>query len=515
VNHENIDNVRSLFVLSHAFSRHLRGFSIGTTIMMRDVGVSLPAGKTVSLEKKNKCRQEADDKQRQLILDVLNRARLNFSPRDLLVLAQPDLNDPELYWKSIEDFFHFMVAIAGERGPVSGQSLVQLFEEAKPSIMEISDFSNPSIPFERIVLNITVRYLNQASAIVIESGEKEVREWIAMLNSASLRGGLDGHFVRETIVKCVREFEMKGEQLFPHLLEYSPEQTEKHRELIKTRIEEKSDQLFVERSIAIVVPEIECEIMEGMKKDIEREIDQIPIATLGSFPFSKLVFRRAQETESRFQQAVLLVHRLIPKSSEFPVFTTRLRETISDYVKDIETTKRQQHSDYVHEEMEKQKAAREAQFQKDLQKMAKAEAEKRRKLEQERDESERRREEEAARNEFERQQDQAFLEELRKQQDEHNAAMIALQDRRNREYEQLFQRMLEERKASDDRARERDQEQLRLMTEREEALREQIRQLTSREPTVVQSESHSRFPWGEVAAGITGALAKAPGCDVS
>jgi hypothetical protein len=32
VNHENIENVRSMFVLSHPFSRHLRGFSIGTTI---------------------------------------------------------------------------------------------------------------------------------------------------------------------------------------------------------------------------------------------------------------------------------------------------------------------------------------------------------------------------------------------------------------------------------------------------------------------------------------------------
>jgi hypothetical protein len=314
-----------------------------------------------------------------------------------------------------------------------------------------------------------------------------------MLNSESLRGGLDGHFVRATILNCLQEFEMKGEQLFPHLLEYSPEQTEKHRELIKTKIEEKSDQLFVERSLAIVVPEIESEIIEGIKKDIESEIDQIPIATLGSFPFSKLVFRKAQETESRFQQAVLLVHRLIPKSSEFTVFTTRLREIISDYVKDIETTKRQQHSDYIQQEIEKQKAAREAQFQKDLKKMAKAEAEKRRKLEEERDESERRRKEEAARNEFERQQDQAFLAEPRKQQDEHNAAMIALQEQFNREHEKLIQEMLKERKQSEDRADERYREQLRLMAARE-ALRQQIQQLASRQPIVVHSESHLKSP---------------------
>jgi hypothetical protein len=89
------------------------------------------------LDQQNRYRQEADQRERQMILDVLNRACLNFSQRDLLVLGQHDLNNPELYWKSIEDLFHFMVAIAGERGHVSGQSLLQLFEQANRRLWRV------------------------------------------------------------------------------------------------------------------------------------------------------------------------------------------------------------------------------------------------------------------------------------------------------------------------------------------------------------------------------------------
>jgi hypothetical protein len=194
VNHENIDSVRSLFVLSHAFSRHLPGFSIGTTIMMREIGIRRENGESLSVERKNARRREADQGQRELVLKFLNQAELNFSEQDLLVLAQPSFDDPELYWKSMEDFFHFTAAIADGKSRISGQSLLQLFEEAKQSITKVTDFSNPRIPFQQILQNLTVRYLKEAGAIVIKSGEKEVKEWITKLDSVSLRRGLDVGF---------------------------------------------------------------------------------------------------------------------------------------------------------------------------------------------------------------------------------------------------------------------------------------------------------------------------------
>jgi hypothetical protein len=67
----------------------------------------------------------------------------------------------------MEDFFRFTAAVLEERGHVSGKSLLQLFQEAKPSIMKINDFSNPSIPFEKIIETIAIRYLNEASVVVM------------------------------------------------------------------------------------------------------------------------------------------------------------------------------------------------------------------------------------------------------------------------------------------------------------------------------------------------------------
>jgi hypothetical protein len=51
-------------------------------------------------------------------------------------------------------------------------------------------------------------------------------------------------------------FEQTSEQLFAHLLESSPEFAEKDRELITNQIEALSNQLFVERCLAVLVPEI-------------------------------------------------------------------------------------------------------------------------------------------------------------------------------------------------------------------------------------------------------------------
>jgi hypothetical protein len=162
VNHGNIDNVRSLFILSHAFSRDLPGFLIGTTIMMREVGIRYPRGARLSLQQRDEYRQQSDVKQRTAIMNVLNRERLKFSERDLIVLGQPGFEEEDVYWKSMEDFLRFTAAIMDGRQKISGQSLLQLFNEAKPSIMQVTDFANPSIPFETIMQNITIRYLKEA-----------------------------------------------------------------------------------------------------------------------------------------------------------------------------------------------------------------------------------------------------------------------------------------------------------------------------------------------------------------
>jgi hypothetical protein len=104
VNHENFENFPYLFVLNHAFSRQLPESTIGTRIMMQDIGVRYRKGQTVTLDEKNHLRQEAVVEQRTKIMKKLNTHRVTFSERALLVLAQPEIDEPDLYWKSIEDF---------------------------------------------------------------------------------------------------------------------------------------------------------------------------------------------------------------------------------------------------------------------------------------------------------------------------------------------------------------------------------------------------------------------------
>jgi hypothetical protein len=66
VNFENIDEIRSLFLLSHTFRCELPGFEIGTTIVMREVGVRSPNGRKLPKEKKNSLQREADAIQRKV-----------------------------------------------------------------------------------------------------------------------------------------------------------------------------------------------------------------------------------------------------------------------------------------------------------------------------------------------------------------------------------------------------------------------------------------------------------------
>jgi hypothetical protein len=126
VNRENINDVRSLFVMSHAFTRAVPGFEVGTTVMMRDIGVRIPKGESPSLADKNRLRQDADVRERSKILEVLNQAHVKFSERDFLVLGQPAFDDSELYWKSIEDFLTFCVTIQSRRARFSGEVLLQI-----------------------------------------------------------------------------------------------------------------------------------------------------------------------------------------------------------------------------------------------------------------------------------------------------------------------------------------------------------------------------------------------------
>jgi hypothetical protein len=444
VNQETIQNARALFVLNHTLSRQLPGFSIGTTIMMRDAGIHCPKGQKLTLDERNGMRKEADLEQRMKLLEILNDDQIPFSETDVLVLAQPQLEEPNLYWKSIEDFLHFMTVVAAKRSQISGQSLLELFEGAKLSIMQVTDFSDPLMTRDRTMQNITIRYLKEASSTAIKDGEKHIKEWLTQLNGDNLRGGLDIHFVGDTLMRCLSVFEEKAEQLLPHLLEHSPEQTQQYRELIKNRIEMISNQLFVKQCIGGLLPRIKDEIVEEIRQDISKEINEIPVARLGDFPFPSLSSRQEQEGESRFQQSVLRIHPGIPTSNEFLVLVGQVRAGISAHVKDFEIAKLQQYLKYIKEEHEREKA-----------------------------------------NKMEHQQDSALQKLQSAQIIRHEVELFRIQQLLDQQRKETIHQMMEEMREADARIAAQLREERRLHTEREADLLHQIKQLKDKRPFII------------------------------
>jgi hypothetical protein len=268
VNHHNLDNIRSLLILSHAFTREAPGFSVGTTIMMREIGLKRSKGKKLSPQEKDAIRRQTDESQRHTIIAGLNKARIKFAEKDLLVLAQPPFDDAELYWKSIQDLLLFAAGIASSRGRISGATLLSLFNLAKPSIMKVEDFAQPSIPFEQIMGSVITRHLQTATEFAVQDLDHELNDHLSVFDSQSLRSGQNVSFILDLIGKCTKTFEAKADSLLPRLLEYSPDETENCRHSIQDTVRVRYEAMFIKRCVAVVLPELQREIVGVIRNEI-------------------------------------------------------------------------------------------------------------------------------------------------------------------------------------------------------------------------------------------------------
>jgi hypothetical protein len=488
VNHDNIDDVRSLFDLSHAFSRNLPGFEIGTTIMMREVGIRYPGGKELTSEEKNQIRQESDCKQRGRILEVLNRARVRFSDHDLLVLAQPMFDEPDLYWKSMNDFLFFAASVAGRRKSISGKSLLALLDEATPSIMMITDFSNPSIPFEQIMQNVTNRYLKEACDIAIANVETDVRDRMRQLNSGCLREGIDICFIGDVVVRCIRAFEIKAEELFPNTLVYSPDNTKRYRESIKENIESMINTLFVKQCISVLIPDLQAEIVKEISDVIDAKLKSVPIANIGAFPFTEFSSHYEESAAEQFKIASDKVHRGILASPDFPNLVGDLRKQVSSHVTAIGLNYKREYAQYVLAEIARENELREAKYQADLRKMEEKEAAKRKQLQKERDEAERHRQEEEARSRLQMEENKAMMEQQVAQAREHTETMRAMHERESQEQRAIFDRLMEDRRQADERAAVERAQEKKFQKEKQEEFERIFIQILTQPPSVIYED---------------------------
>jgi hypothetical protein len=240
----------------------------------------------------------------------------------------------------------------------------------------------------------------------------------------------------------------------------------------------------------VLLPEIEREIIQGIQQDITKEMSKIPVACLGGFPFTTLSFRQAQKGESHFKQFAEIVHPKIPKSAGFPKLMEQLRAKISTHVKDLEIAKRQEYAEYVESETKQEQAARDAKYNDDLAKMEKEEAEKRRRLEEQRNAAERERKENEVRCAMEREQNVALRKEQSEQKRQYEAQMLAMKQRSENREKELNKRMMDMKRESDARMEDQRKADQQSSARREQELRQKIQQLQSREKVVI----HPRHP---------------------
>jgi hypothetical protein len=487
VNQENIGHIRSLFQLSRAFSGMIKGPSSGATIMMRDMGVRVPRGQKLSLSEKNELRQSADAKQRQTVTTILNEVRLNFSERDLLVPAQPTFDDPDLYWKPVDDFLVFAASIASTRARISGQILLNLFDEVKPSILAIEDFSNPSLPFENIVANVTRRYLKTATDFALNELETEINGHLSGLNSGGLRGGLNIKFVTNLINERRHQFEVRVEELLPHLADYSPAETDRCRKWIEDAIQKSCRRLFVDRCLLVVVPELQNEIIDNIKNQIDFEANRLSIDEISLYSFTDLSRRYEDQAASQLRTGAINVHAELVSRAAFWEGVGQIKSNVSEYGKAVERRRRQEYDQHQREEARKRKEK--ADRRREVQRLRLQREDEARRARERREQAERlrwqREEEERRRLEAERQQRelQEYLESARRR--------LAAEQERQRRLEEARRAQLAreraEREAEDRRRREEAQRARQREAARQAAIRRRIEYEGAHPPVVYRS----------------------------
>jgi hypothetical protein len=190
------------------------------------------------------------------------------------------------------------------------------------------------------------------------------------------------------------DFEKRAEQLFPHVLEYAPDDTVQHKKEISDSVQHLCNQLFIDQCLTVLLPNIQTEIVEHVKNEIAYEIQAIPIDDLGVFSFTDLSIRYENTADAQFHDLITQIHQEIVLSARCNQLVESLRMKISDHVKSIESVKKQKYSEHIKAENERQRQKLEQQFQENLKKMSEEEAKKKgRQLEQEKVEAIRRQQE--------------------------------------------------------------------------------------------------------------------------
>jgi hypothetical protein len=314
ISHTNLPHISAILKLSHAFTGESLSFAKGTAIMIREVGIRREEGK-----KPDDIRRQTDIERRKIVLQMMAENGVNYSDGDFLLLEQPTLDrEEDLYWKSIEDFLEFAAKIASERPLVRGNLLLELFEMAKPSIMNINNFSDPQVPFTEILRDIRTKAMDDAFTNATQNLEQEVKAKFEGVSQDSLRKGPDGvHNWTDFILQRVKAFETNANKSFPGVVEDLSLEAEEKRVAIKEKVTKHRDQVLFDACFEELLPIMQNEELEETQTEIKMEMKNLSVWEYLVMSFTNLSIKYTKKSDSRFETKIGAIHEGLLQDGRF------------------------------------------------------------------------------------------------------------------------------------------------------------------------------------------------------
>jgi hypothetical protein len=220
-------------------------------------------------------------------------------------------------------------------------------------VMTVTDFSNPGIPFNQLMESVAVQYLSKASDTVIQALVPKVAAYLAGQSNEALRNGLNVKWVVDTTFSVTHAFEEEADKLLPCVLAYAPQKTKTYCEEIKKAAESICAQKFIERCVAVLLPDIQNNVLQKTKAAIDAEMTDLPVEHVGAFKFIYLSDRHLKTAEEAFRNDVNKIHSGITSSSEFQSLKSSLCTDISGYVTKVEQQRKDEFMTYTTQEAKK------------------------------------------------------------------------------------------------------------------------------------------------------------------
>jgi hypothetical protein len=383
-------------------------------------------------------------------MEMLNKGNMKFSTNNLKFFAQPFVHQPELYWKSYDDFLIFVQLIANNRRIFPGEKLLELFNEALPHIMAIENFEDANLPFETITQGVADRYLRPALEHAGSFMNKVVYQPFLQMTPEELLKSFCTEQYGPMIKFIQKAFQEKLQAIVwvQDLLVFCSKQIDEYDRIMATAVEEAAKTAYQNACCAALLPFLREKEWTELKREIEAVSESgIPVEVIGFYSFADLSGRYQQKAKSDLKIVLLPIDNTLLNDANFLVIVGEISDRVSKTVKDIEKVKKMKYEEYPkkYEEEKRKKLEEKFKAEQDRQKRELTEMEKRHLEEMQRQ----RQADEAriAKMELQRREGATIFEEAIKTRDAQQKAERECDIREQQRKEENFRFMIEQQKA--------------------------------------------------------------------